>query len=120
MWGEANDGNSFHNGGTAGNAGLFATARDVFRIMQGIVRGELFPLDLLRESTREQAEGRGLGWQVNGPGLSQESFGHMGFTGTSVWVDRGKIMVLLTNRIHPVAAPVAMHRARGEFHRLAF
>jgi serine-type D-Ala-D-Ala carboxypeptidase len=120
MWGEANDGNSFHAGGTAGNAGLFATARDVFRIAQGIVRGELVPPELLRESTREQAEGRGLGWQLAGPGLSSESFGHMGFTGTSVWIDRGKIMVLLTNRIHPCAAPVAMHRARGEFHRLSF
>lgn len=118
MWGEANDGNSFHAGGTAGNAGLFATARDVFRIMQAIVRGELFPPELLRESVREQAAGRGLGWQLAGPGLSAESFGHMGFTGTSVWADRGKIVVLLTNRIHPVAAPVAMHRARGKFHRL--
>ena len=119
MWGEVNDGNSFHAGGTVGNAGLFATARDVFRIVQGFVRGELVPRELVEQSTRPQIEDRGLGWQLGGPGLSGESFGHMGFTGTSVWADRGKILVLLTNRVHPCAAPIAMQRIRGEFHRLA-
>jgi serine-type D-Ala-D-Ala carboxypeptidase len=119
MWGEANDGNSFHAGGTAGNAGLFATARDVFRIAQAFVRGELVPPELVAEATRAQVEDRGLGWQLGGPGLSPESFGHMGFTGTSVWIDRGRILVLLTNRVHPCAAPIAMQRIRGEFHRLA-
>ncbi|HYK05062.1 MAG TPA: serine hydrolase domain-containing protein [Thermoanaerobaculia bacterium] len=119
MWGDANDGNSFHAGGTAGNAGLFATARDVFRIVQGFVRGELVPRELVEESQREQAPGRGLGWQLNGPGLSPRSFGHMGFTGTSVWADGERIFVLLTNRVHPCAAPIAMQRVRGEFHRLA-
>jgi CubicO group peptidase (beta-lactamase class C family) len=119
MWGDANDGNSYHAGGTAGNAGLFATARDVFRIAQAFVRGELVPRELVEESRREQAAGRGLGWQLEGPGLSKESFGHMGFTGTSVWIDGEKIFVLLTNRVHPCAAPIAMQRVRGEFHRIA-
>lgn len=119
MWGDANDGNSYHAGGTAGNAGLFATARDVFRIAQAFVRGELVPRELVEESRREQAEGRGLGWQLEGPGLSKASFGHMGFTGTSVWADGEKIFVLLTNRVHPCAAPIAMQRIRGEFHRIA-
>ena len=119
MWGEANDGNSFHAGGTAGNAGLFATARDVFQIAQGFARGELVPRELVEESTRPQKEDRGLGWQLRGPGLSEASYGHMGFTGTSVWIDRGRILILLTNRIHPCAAPIPMQRIRGEFHRLA-
>jgi CubicO group peptidase (beta-lactamase class C family) len=119
MWGEANDGNSFHAGGTCGNAGLFATAREVFRIAQGFVRGELVPRELVGEATRVQTEDRGLAWQLAGPGLSAESFGHMGFTGTSVWSERGRIFVLLTNRVHPCAAPIAMHRIRGEFHRIA-
>ena len=61
MWGEANDGNSFHAGGTLGNAGLFATARDVFRIAQAFVRGELVPRELVEEATRAHAEDRGLG-----------------------------------------------------------
>jgi len=118
MWGEANDGNSFHAGGTCGNAGLFATARDVHRIAQGFARGELVSPELVRDATREQADGRGLSWQLRGPGLSDQSFGHMGFTGTSVWVDGEKVLVLLTNRVHPCAAPIAMQRIRGEFHRM--
>jgi CubicO group peptidase (beta-lactamase class C family) len=119
MWGEPNDGNSFHAGGTLGNAGLFATARDVFRIAQGFVRGELVPLELVAEATRAHAEDRGLAWQLEGPGLSPRSFGHLGFTGTSVWIDGMSIYVLLTNRVHPCAAPIAMQRIRGEFHRLS-
>ena len=118
MWGETNDGNSFYAGGTCGNAGLFATARDVFRIAQGFVRGELVARKLVDEATRVHFEDRGLGWQLAGPGLSSFSFGHMGFTGTSVWVDGDRIMVLLTNRIHPCAAAIGMHRIRGEFHRI--
>jgi CubicO group peptidase (beta-lactamase class C family) len=53
--------------------------------------------------------------------LSEGSFGHMGFTGTSVSIDpvRDRLLVLLTNRVHPCAAPIAMQRVRGEFHRLA-
>jgi len=116
MWGDTNDGNSFHGGGTLGNAGLFATAADVFRIVQGFVRGELVPLDLVREATRTHSEDRGLGWQLGGPGLSPSSFGHNGFTGTSVWVDQGRIFVLLTNRVHPCAASIGMQRVRETFH----
>ena len=119
MWGETNDGNSFHAGGTCGNAGLFATARDVFRIAQAFARGELVPPEIVDVATRRHAGDRGLGWQMGGPGLSPDSYGHMGFTGTSVWVDGGRIYVLLTNRVHPCAAPIGMQRIRGEFHRLA-
>ena len=118
MWGDVNDGNSYHAGGTLGNAGLFATARDVFRIAQGFVRGELVPRELVEEAIRAHAGDRGLAWQIGGPGLSPRSFGHNGFTGTSVWVDGGRIYVLLTNRVHPCAAPIAMQRVRGEFHEL--
>lgn len=119
IWGEVHDGNSFHAGGTLGNAGLFATARDVFRIVQAFARGELVPARLLAEATRAHEADRGLGWQIGGPGLSPSSWGHTGFTGTSAWVEGERIMVLMTNRVHPCAAPVAMQRIRGEFHRLA-
>jgi CubicO group peptidase (beta-lactamase class C family) len=117
MWGDVNDGNSYHAGGTLGNAGLFATARDVFRIAQAFANGQLVPRELVQEATRAHAEDRGLAWQLEGPGLSPRSFGHMGFTGTSVWCDEGRLFVLLTNRVHPCAAPIAMQRIRGEFHR---
>jgi CubicO group peptidase (beta-lactamase class C family) len=119
IWGETHDGNSFYAGGTCGNAGLFSTARDVFRIAQAFARGELVPRELVEESARVQLEDRGLGWQLAGPGLSERSYGHMGFTGTSVWIDGERIFVLMTNRVHPCAAPIAMKRIRGEFHELA-
>jgi CubicO group peptidase (beta-lactamase class C family) len=46
-------------------------------------------------------------------------YGHTGFTGTSVWIDpvRDRIMVLLTNRVHPCAAPNVMQRIRAALHR---
>ncbi|HEX2122397.1 MAG TPA: serine hydrolase domain-containing protein [Thermoanaerobaculia bacterium] len=114
MWGEPNDGNSFHAGGTCGNAGLFATARDAFRIVQAFARGELVPRALVREATRPHHGDRGLGWQISDLG-----YGHNGFTGTSVWVRDDQMSVLLTNRIHPCAAPIAMKRIREEFHQMA-
>jgi len=119
MWGETNDGNSFHHGGTLGNAGLFATARDVAAITRAFASGRLVPRELVEEATRAQIGDRGLAWRIGGPGLSPASWGHNGFTGTSVWMDGERVYVLLTNRVHPCAAPIAMEKIRGEFHRLA-
>jgi CubicO group peptidase (beta-lactamase class C family) len=121
IWGEVHDGNSFFAGGTAGNAGLFATARAVFHLAQAWANAELLPRTIVSEATRNQTiglnESRGLGWLISPTGM----YGHTGFTGTSVWIDpeRDKIMVLLTNRVHPCAAANSMQRIRGEFHRLA-
>jgi CubicO group peptidase (beta-lactamase class C family) len=128
IWGETHDGNSHYAGGTAGNAGLFATARDVFRLAQAWARAELLPRSLVDDATRNHTAGlsdaRGLGWQLPTGSeatkmLSPAAYGHTGFTGTSVWVDGPRILVLLTNRVHPCAAPVAMQRVRGSFHRRA-
>ncbi len=119
IWGETHDGNSHHLGGTAGNAGLFATARAVFRIAQAFANGELVPPPLVAEAARG-----GLGWDKPSPGsaatsmLSPNAYGHTGFTGTSVWIDGDRILVLLTNRVHPIAAPTAMQKIRGKFHEL--
>lgn len=131
IWGETHDGNSFHAGGAWGNAGLFATARDVFRIARAFANGELVPRDLVDEATRNHTPGmsdhRGYGWQLPTAGslatsmLSPRAYGHTGFTGTSVWIDpdADRILVLLTNRVHPCASPNAMQRIRGEFHKLS-
>jgi len=130
IWGDTHDGNSFFAGGTAGNAGLFATARAVFRMAQMWVNAEILPRAIVDDATRNHTNGlddaRGLGWQLPTGSeatsmLSPRAFGHTGFTGTSVWVepDRDRIMVLLTNRVHPCAAPINIQRIRGEFHRLA-
>jgi CubicO group peptidase (beta-lactamase class C family) len=121
IWGETHDGNSFHAGGTAGNAGLFATVRAVFRLAQAWVNAELLPRVIVDEATRNLTPGleeaRGLGWQLTASG----EYGHTGFTGTSLRIDpaRDRIMVLLTNRVHPCAAPIAMQRIRAGFYRLA-
>lgn len=114
MWTQPNDGNAFHAGGTCGNAGVFSTAREIFRIVQAFARGELVPPELVREATRAHVADRGLGWQV-----SELGYGHNGFTGTSVWVKDDRISVLLTNRVHPCAASIAMSRIRATFHGMA-
>jgi CubicO group peptidase (beta-lactamase class C family) len=130
IWGETHDGNSHFAGGTAGNAGLFATARAIFRLAQSWTNAELLPRPLVDEATSNLTPGledaRGLGWQkptgsLATSMLTDHAYGHTGFTGTSVWIEpaRDRIMVLLTNRVHPCAAPIAMQRIRGEFHRLA-
>ncbi|HEY4440913.1 MAG TPA: serine hydrolase [Candidatus Elarobacter sp.] len=105
-------------GGVAGHAGLFATARDVALLGEwylGALRGRPTPLDpaLARDAVSEQAYDpvlrRGLGWALKtndenscGPLLSVETFGHTGFTGTSIWCDprRDLNVTLLTNAVH--------------------
>ncbi|HEU4521082.1 MAG TPA: serine hydrolase domain-containing protein, partial [Thermoanaerobaculia bacterium] len=80
-----------------------------------------------RNHTQGLNENRGLGWLLSAPDhvatkmLSPRAFGHTGFTGTSVWVDpdRDRIMVLLTNRVHPCAASIGMQAIRGNLHTLA-
>jgi CubicO group peptidase (beta-lactamase class C family) len=130
IWGETHDGNSHFAGGTAGNAGLFATARAIFRLAQSWTNAELLPRALVDEATSNLTpnleDARGLGWQKPTGSLATSmltdlAYGHTGFTGTSVWIDpkRDRIMVLLTNRVHPCAAPIGMQRIRGEFHRWA-
>jgi serine-type D-Ala-D-Ala carboxypeptidase len=123
--GEVHDGNAFRRGGVSGHAGLFATARDVW----ALARPWLDPA--LREWTRDRTpecdEGRGLAWQSRRgagsaiPEMSDASFGHTGFTGTSVWVDpeRDRILVLLTNRIHPEVREIPFNEVRQRFHRAA-
>jgi CubicO group peptidase (beta-lactamase class C family) len=133
IWGEVNDGNAFYMGGMAGNAGLFGSARDVFEIARqwAIGGGALLPEPMVRLALRNYTvglqENRGFGWllqmsRADHPSvvLSEECFGHTGFTGTSVWVDpqRDLIMVLLTNRLHPFVKPLNMQAIRKEFHRI--
>lgn len=129
IWGEVNDGNAYSMGGYAGNAGLFSTASEVFKIAQRY--HELMPRDLVERALRNYTvgldENRGLGWQLQNPRpthpssvLSETCYGHTGFTGTSVWVDpqRDLIIVLLTNRLHPVIQPFNMQVVRRNFHAL--
>ncbi len=125
VWGEVHDGNACHRGGVAGHAGLFGTAGDVWILSRLWLEPEAEPFRLDR--TPEGSEARGLGWQGRRgagsaiPEFSVGAFGHTGFTGTSVWLDpaRDRILVLLTNRIHPRVGRESFHPVRHRFHRAA-
>ncbi|MDP9366656.1 MAG: beta-lactamase family protein [Chloroflexota bacterium] len=117
VWGEAHDENAWSLGGVAGHAGLFGSARDLSIFGQAYLNGGAFGAfmllkpDTVAEMTRNQIGrlgSRGLGWQLNAPHYmgslaSPETYGHTGFTGTSIVVDprRDLVVVLLTNRVHP-------------------
>jgi CubicO group peptidase (beta-lactamase class C family) len=113
--GEVHDENAASLGGIAGHAGLFGTAPQLARFGQAwldAVKGRspdwLLP-DLAQKAVTEQADGRGLGWVMKSPQKSSagtryspDSFGHTGFTGTSLWIDpqRELVVALLTNRVY--------------------
>jgi len=107
-------------GGISGNAGLFSTADDLAVFAQMILnkgewKGEriLSPLAVERMTEvypRAEFAGRGLGWDIssdyasNGGDLfGEHSFGHSGYTGTSIWIDAetATVVILLTNSVHP-------------------
>lgn len=126
VWGEVHDGNAFRRGGVAGNAGLFGTARDVWEL----ARPWLDPSrrDFVADRTPSLSEARGLAWQGSRgagsavPKMPVSAFGHTGFTGTSVWLDpeRGRIFVLLSNRIHPGVRGTDFNAVRRRFHELVW
>jgi CubicO group peptidase (beta-lactamase class C family) len=121
LWGEVHDPNASAMGGVAGHAGLFASADDVMTFARTLLdvwhgRSGAWPRDLLHEFTRRQGIPEGsdwaLGWDTptagassSGRYFSPRSVGHLGFTGTSLWIDleREAVVVLLTNRVHLVA-----------------
>jgi uncharacterized protein YbbC (DUF1343 family)/CubicO group peptidase (beta-lactamase class C family) len=103
-------------GGVAGHAGLFSTADDLSQFAQGLLSGfkVLSPAIVEKMSTPQQppnaASLRGLGWDIDSPFSSNRgellpvgSFGHTGFTGTSLWIDpvTNTYIILLTNAVHP-------------------
>ncbi|MDW8015975.1 MAG: glycoside hydrolase family 3 N-terminal domain-containing protein [Bacteroidia bacterium] len=107
-------------GGSAGNAGLFASASDLAKLLWMLLKGGeyagfcYFSASTVSTFTREAGEtGRGLGWDKPSrekggsvpPTFSSRSFGHLGFTGTAAWADpqRQLIVVVLSNRIHPTS-----------------
>ena len=121
LWGEVHDPNASAMGGVAGHAGLFSSADDVMKFAKVWLdvwhgRSDLLPQAAVREFSRRQDGPEGsdwaLGWDTPTPGqsssgtqFSETSIGHLGFTGTSVWIDLEKeaIVVMLTNRVHLIA-----------------
>jgi serine-type D-Ala-D-Ala carboxypeptidase len=133
--GEVHDGNAWFMGGASGHAGLFGTARDVFRIAlqflpehTTLLKPETCEL-FRRNFTPDLNEDRSFAFQLAstadstaGTAMPPESFGHNGFTGTSLWIDpvNDRIFVLLTNRTHAHPLPfVNINSTRRRFHDLA-
>jgi uncharacterized protein YbbC (DUF1343 family)/CubicO group peptidase (beta-lactamase class C family) len=104
-------------GGVAGHAGLFSTADDLAKFAQALLNGGdgiLSSLAVEKMTSPEQPPSapvlRGFGWDLDSPFSSNRgdlfplgSFGHTGFTGTSVWIDptTKTYIILLTNAVHP-------------------
>ena len=125
--GEVHDDNAAVLGGLAGHAGLFGTASDVATLGQMYLDGGrgLVSAGLVENATRTHIGDRGLGWMKpsvagasSAGGLSPESYGHTGFTGTSLWVDprRGLVCALLTNRVFYGRDAAAIAAFRRRFH----
>ena len=120
MRGEVHDPRSYEMGGVAGHAGLFSTADDLAIFCQMILNGGeyeetrvLAPYTVTRMLSAHSlptSQMRGIGWDVNTSFSSNRgdlfpvgTFGHTGFTGTSIWIDPAteSFVILLTNRVHP-------------------
>lgn len=132
--GEVHDENAYGLGGLAPHAGLFSTARSLARFVQMILNGGAYngkrivggaTIELF--TTRAElvpGSSRALGWDTpsgrssSGKYFSDESFGHTGFTGTSIWIDpkRELFAILLTNRVHPTRENRKLYEVRPLFH----
>ncbi|PYS72181.1 MAG: hypothetical protein DMF73_08955, partial [Acidobacteria bacterium] len=123
LWlrGEVHDPTSFRMGGVAGHAGLFSTADDLAIFGQTLLNGGVYngarvlsPLTIAimtqPHAVSESGAARGLGWDIassfatnKGDLFPLGSFGHTGFTGTSIWIDPASdsFVIFLSNRVHP-------------------
>jgi CubicO group peptidase (beta-lactamase class C family) len=127
IWGEAHDGNAHFLGGVSGHAGLFAPLRDVFALASQFLPGGV----LLREETLAQFsrsltpgldEERTFAWATRlggltaGASFSPKAFGHVGFAGTSLWIDPTpeRVYILLANRTYPIRQD--LNAVRRDFH----
>jgi beta-N-acetylhexosaminidase len=131
--GEVHDENAFAIGGVSGHAGLFSTAPDLAAFCQMLLNGGVYAHQrILRRASiaqftmPQQLSGgtRTLGWAVpteggsSGHSFSAHSYGHTGFTGTSIWIDpdRQLFVVLLTNRVHPTRENTKIQQVRPVLH----
>ena len=131
--GEVHDESAARLGGVSGNAGLFSNALDLSRFAAMLLNGgawdtlQLIRAETVAEFTERQnmppGSSRALGWDTPadsgyssaGTKLSRRSFGHTGFTGTSIWMDpdRDLFIILLTNRVNPTRSNTAILRVRA-------
>ncbi len=133
LQGEVHDQNAWAMGGVAGQAGLFSTAGDLAVFAQMLLNGgiyahrRIFTRAEIDQFTARQTindSARSLGWDVptepssTGNYFSPRSFGHNGYTGTSLWIDPEKdlFVILLTNRVYPTVANEKIRQVRPALH----
>ncbi len=134
--GAVNDDNAWAIGGAAGHAGVFSTALEVAALGQAwldalLGRASIIPGGIANEfARRDDLPGttRALGWDTpsaDGSSLGTRlgrrgwgAIGHLGFTGTSLWIDRNRevVVTLLTNRVHPSPENERIRPFRPRFH----
>jgi beta-N-acetylhexosaminidase len=131
--GEVHDENAFTMGGVSGHAGVFSTAPDLAAFCQMLLNGGVYAhRRILKRATIAQFTSpqplsngsRTLGWAVptegssSGHYFSAHSFGHTGFTGTSIWIDPDQqlFVVLLTNRVNPTRENQKIAQVRPALH----
>lgn len=131
--GKVHDETAYLLGGVAGHAGLFSTTEDLAKLISIYVNDGYFgskqifskkTIDLFTKKNSEQST-RALGWDTKsaekssaGNLFSDNSFGHTGFTGTSIWADKneGLFVILLTNRVHPTRSNTKIIQFRPLLH----
>ncbi len=131
--GTVHDENAAFLGGVSGHAGLFSCTSDLAIFMQMLMNGGTYggrryiKESTVKEFTRRQSDlsSRALGWDTKSPVgsssgsyFSPTSFGHTGFTGTSVWADpeRHLFVLFLTNRVYPTREARGIYRLRPALH----
>lgn len=130
--GVVHDENARFFNGVSGHAGLFSTAYDLSHYCSSYLDGNKVFLSensinaITYNYTKSLGDSRGLGFCIKcygenssgGELISQGAFGHTGFTGTSIWIDKalGIYIILLTNRVHPSRDNTKIIRFRRVFH----
>lgn len=131
--GSVHDENCFALGGMTGHAGLFSTVEDIRKFMIMLLSGGVFDgVRYLKQETITQfitrqsnSSSRALGWDTNfkhagvgGKSFAENSFGHTGFTGTSIWADYRKkfAVILFTNRVYPTRKKEGIKNFRIRLH----
>lgn len=126
VWGAVHDERAYYLGGVSAHAGIFSSGHDLARFARMYLNGgtldgvRVLSPAIIQQFTTRQVADRALGWQKpdgnNSAGhlMSEQAFGHTGFTGTSIWIDpaRDVFVILLSNRVNPTRANPRIGRVR--------
>ena len=137
LQGEVHDERAYMLHGVAGHAGLFSTAEDLSKFVRmllnnGMYNGKhILDKNIIQEWTTKQTiqSTRGIGWDTkskekssSGKYFSMNSFGHTGYTGTSIWVDKESnlFVIMLTNRVYPTRKNRKIYPFRAVIHNAIY